>query len=768
MKKKTLAIVAIMLIAVFGTLLTACSEADKLDESVITPIHYLAQTEVVQVTEETENNGEIVEKPSAELKGKRTIDELTFLQYYIGQIKNCFIQTLTTPIYNDGGVETIRYTIGKMTSTTISEGISNSISKTESISVAHSQKDTVSWNIENNMSMGSEISVSAEVGVFGLGLELGKSLEFAESLKHSYGETHETYNAQEIAKSVTTEINQNYSTSKLEQSYKETEYLFNMSNYEKNHYYALSLIADLDVYQIIAYNRVDGSFYSTFFTTDITSQNTKMKMTYSDESNFYIPPEYKLTPITEVDIDTETMDVPTGDTVMINLQDCYGYNEADTNQFSSKAYDKSKGIYEVYGSIDNAEINKYIFIGNYGKQDAQGRKIQSVLSNFSIKILSTHDIEIVLQDMAFEGAKGQPAVFIDEDCVSATVTLRSSGTGNVIRSASGADGEANSENLSAQNAESAIYINRLNIIANAPLNIAGGNGGNGATGVSYNSKDYGKQKRHGSNGGDGGNGGTAINSGRLSLSGDSAISITGGNGGSGAIGGNGGGSNDSGRASAGNGGNGGAGGNGGSAIKTNLLNITASNIKLQAGAGGNGGNGGDGGSCANSGRHDLGGNGGNGGNGGDSGYCLEIDQINSEKYMDIIPANGGNGGKGGNGGNTWQDWTEAEHGGNGGNGGNGGCCYISTLQNSNLICLLDKDKPCAGGNGGVGGDRGNVTQIGGAFGRIEGSLSGTGGNGGDVCYGTSQLEGGEGKSSDDKNGGTSGAGATCSGLNSFN
>ena len=106
------------------------------------------------------------------------------------------------------------------------------------------------------------------------------------------GKTTEESTSQTIAESVANTTNKDFDVSELNQSFNQTSYEFDMSLYEEGYYYALSLVADIDVYQIVAYDISINEFYTAYFATCINSNNASLKMLASENASFDIKNEY--------------------------------------------------------------------------------------------------------------------------------------------------------------------------------------------------------------------------------------------------------------------------------------------------------------------------------------------------------------------------------------------------------------------------------------------------------------------------------------------
>lgn len=251
-------------------------------------------------------------KAGAQLVNENTVGNIKYLTYYIGKISNFYVQPIMTPIYYDGSQTTLSYTERQVTSTTISNGISKAISTTESKSLTNSDKKTYEWSFategEIGTSGGSSITAGAEVGV-DVGIYSGSAslsgtvygtIETKIATTASTSGSSSVESSSTLSESVTEEINNSYDTSEYAESTKEVSTQFDVSNYEKNHYYALSLLANIDVYQVLVYYSTSDSV-ETFFVSKI--KGNAIKMLYSDSMEFEIEADYQLTPITEISED---------------------------------------------------------------------------------------------------------------------------------------------------------------------------------------------------------------------------------------------------------------------------------------------------------------------------------------------------------------------------------------------------------------------------------------------------------------------------------
>lgn len=654
------------------------------DKPVIKHTHYLQNTKAVQANSKLEQPDGTPLYIDAELYQTQSVDGIYIMQFRIGEIRNCFIQNITRPMYNDGGIGTVKYTSSMLTSKTVSEGVANSVSTSRSISVAESKSNTLSWSLSATNSVSAKASVGVNVSVFSAKTEIEASFSTTASLANSDSQT----SSETIARTIAEESYKNLNIASLQQSYEESAYEIDMSRYELDYYYVLALVADIDVYQIVAYNEYTGEFCSTYFATAINENNTAMRVLASDSASFKIEPDYQLSPISEISIkniiDKNGKPAIKENTVIVDMSNCYQYSGSTLNNFTHPYFDNKTNTFTAYGSMDSKAVTCYKFIGRYGLMDDKGRTIKKELSGLSIRLFTEHDITLEFENMSFIGKLGEPVIAATNDfngCYN--LTIKSSGIKNKITARNGEE--------FGQNGCNAIELPEWNIIVNgsSPLEVLGGHGMSGADGKNgaAGAKGSDAHNKHagtggnggnGTNGQDGGSGGVAITALQIDIYCDATF-----RGGNGAYGGK-----------AGNAGTGGKGG-------TCWANA--------GGAHGGAGNGGD------AGRPGIGGN---GGDAGISVLCKQLNVINGTTTL--FNGDGGDAGspgapaKGGDGGDAkkWGLYCAWSGGGGSGSiavdGSNGGNSY--TVINASV----DKNANLQQNNGNVG--KGSAGSRGGAVG----------------------------------------------------
>ncbi|MBE7077887.1 MAG: hypothetical protein E7377_04200 [Clostridiales bacterium] len=277
-------------------------------------VGYLQATVVKQASGKT--NAETGEKEQAELVNTKVVNNIRFLQYKIGEIQNCFIQTVTEPIFNDenGGLESLSYKRGTLTARSLSNGLGKSISESESIQVAEGTSTKLTWDIGANANASVEGKIAAEFGFLSADVTASRTFDLAAS----YNYMEESYSSQEIAQGVVESSYEDMDLTSMEQSYEEMQYTFDMTKYETGYYYALSLVADVDVYQIVAYDILTLEFYTSYFATSISSKNTGLRMLASPTVSFGITGDYQLYPIEGISVDKKENEVERSYAVTLN------------------------------------------------------------------------------------------------------------------------------------------------------------------------------------------------------------------------------------------------------------------------------------------------------------------------------------------------------------------------------------------------------------------------------------------------------------------
>ena len=257
--------------------------------------------------------------------------------------------------------------------------------------------------------------------------------------------------------------------------------------------------------------------------------------------------------------------------------------------------------------------------------------VNQLIDSFSICVQSEHDIEIVLENVAFRAAENYSGLYLSDKVVNKDtmiVTLNSAGKTSCVPT-----GEQNA--ILGNSDVAAVEVPNLVITGEGNLEIYGGHGEDAVTA-----------------GGHGGHGQVAISGNRVTINLNACLTAKGGNGGNGQKGesgadgisyGSGGGSNpaDGGRGE--NGQNGGNGGCGGMAIDAQSIIVTMGSVDLYggnsgiAGNGGKGGTGGKGQDTATLGATSgNGGDGGNGGRGGDAYNGANATRVNAIVGEDAI------------------------------------------------------------------------------------------------------------------------------------
>ncbi len=667
MKKILTTILSVLFIATIGVAIAACSDATMGNNQSTnsTPAvenndgneylkadNYLSNMKTKQRKVTVKDNHGKDKIEYAELINSTVIEDIMFLEYNIGRIENCFIEAITQPQYQDGAFIEYNRTESNWTAQTVSVGIGNAISKTDSKSTTTSKTEEnskkITWGFGIGASLGKNVKLVDKLS------ENSTSGGLTGNLNHSVDKywSEEETTSETIANSTTTSSNEEYTLDMTTEESVTDFYRYDFTKYQPGYFYALCLVADIEVYQVIAYNIGTGELVSSYFVSVLDGNKVSRKVLASETAAFTVMPDYQLSPITEVTVDlADSKDI--GKVVEVNMEDCYTYESASLDGFSHANFNPDTGVFMAHGADGRRVVKKYIFNGaSCGATDINGQKVRTQLDGFSVCVTSEHDIELCFVNMDFISVDGKPAVYLNErtENKTQTITISSSGYGANIYGKNGntADGC------------SAIEIPNL-VLAGTGIkfSITGGNG-TAAT----------------QNGANGYNGGVGIIADTLTVDTTSELIIIGGNGGDGGNGSDGYGYGYQGDREAtyhGNdGGDGGDGGDGSCAISTKYFELKKNaTAKLQSGNGGNGGVGGDGGDGSSTGEWGYqGGNGGNGGNGGDGGNCYSAYYVETKETISgnisFVIGQAGIGGAGGDRGSAgcgekaWYDRVNSE------------------------------------------------------------------------------------------------------------
>lgn len=397
MKKLKTAIVMFALILCCAFVMGGCG-----DEKVVASheqTYYLADTVARQASVESPDGSETEQK--AVFKGQEKIGDIMFMDFYIGQVMNCFVQQISDSMYNDIGLKSFKFTKKETTGQTISQGISNSISTTDTVSMTDTSTKTVSWKFGDSKSL----TLSAEMGI-NVGIYSAKaSASTTVSSAYEYGTTHTSSTAETIAESVTKQTTDNYSTSQIDEASKEMVWEYDMQAYEKGYYYTLALVTDVDVHQIVAYNVETGELFTTYFMADLNSGNEvlrtqALRMLSSESTSFPISEEYRLSPITEVEIEDEIIDVnppkPSEGTAinpyMVSNEEDFKKLKENTSQNTYFKLANSIELpawnapFEFTGHLDGngKKITYYQTVGSAGNKGLFSRLISAEVTNLYV------------------------------------------------------------------------------------------------------------------------------------------------------------------------------------------------------------------------------------------------------------------------------------------------------------------------------------------------------------------------------------------------
>ena len=407
------------------------------------------------------------------------------------------------------------------------------------------------------------------------------------------------------------------------------------------HYYKAVTCA-CDVYVTIICN-IDEKTYSYIYSTLVLTDTIVANDRFYSESQILKPSESEVLNFDDSVIDgidlfgdineefiTEIIDFSL---VYFNSLDETVSLKENKNQIPSKFqgnYDSETGVFKLYSKVNGKDVDRYIIKGLYGGTDPNtGYTYNTVITNLSFDVFSTHDMEIVFDCFAYRASSGSSALFFDEHTSSdITVTIKSTGKKNEIQ---GMDqiytrkdiNDGNEEKKEIKPTVDASAVRSVVFMGKAPLTIAGA--------TSYSKKEDITDTY---------DGGMAILARNIivDMSSDITLSIRGGDG-----------STASDRDAWDNDGDnsdgkdGYDGGNGGIAMSIESITIKSGICRATGGSGGNGGAGSEG--NGNWLKDRVGGDGGKGGDGAYGIMCASDTQVRIDNGN--LTVSGGNGGNGG-------------------------------------------------------------------------------------------------------------------------
>lgn len=276
--KKLILIFIVVMLTIFSFTFIACGSDNK-------EIDYFYKETTVKTISQVPN-------PIAE----KQIGDIYYRQYNIGSIKNFHVENVTVPFVYSSGMKEYTFKKSITNSTSISKGLERSISTAKSVTVSYSTSETIGWSFDTSISATASAKVGVDLGFVSDEAKLSKTFEIAAG---EYGSTTTTTSS-EISKQVVEAINESSSTTFITEEIDTYEMTIDTTGFEEDKHYALALIANIEVYQVIAQNLKTGEFSFTYFVSSLNNSNSWIKLVKSDTNDFDIETDKQLHPITEV------------------------------------------------------------------------------------------------------------------------------------------------------------------------------------------------------------------------------------------------------------------------------------------------------------------------------------------------------------------------------------------------------------------------------------------------------------------------------------
>ena len=246
----------LLLIAALLSLFSCNSNVNQ-EENEKKPVFYLKNTKVIQPNSSND------EKPELVLE---TVEGGTlYSMYKIGTIEHAYIQSLIKPFRKHEAMIEMDYEYGEISTDSIVNGISNSISHTNTVSMSNeSSSTTVKLNINNDSSgnfwddYGSDL-ISLVSG--GSGNVMSTLKLIAKKCSIGINSKRQT---QEITQSVTDTVEETFQTENKVSNINVMKIKFDATKLENDKYYTIGLTGNYDIYQVFQYD-LSTNNYITYF-----------------------------------------------------------------------------------------------------------------------------------------------------------------------------------------------------------------------------------------------------------------------------------------------------------------------------------------------------------------------------------------------------------------------------------------------------------------------------------------------------------------------
>lgn len=312
------------------------------------PVDFLKNTKVVLTSQHnfTPENPELTQEFTTK-NGKH------ILIYKLGKAENYLLETFITPVMKTDLIKNISINHGQISSQAVTESISNSISKTNSVTVTNSTSESsTKLRISDNNSFSWDNIGKAFVGFFTDSSNTGTPLDTIKQIaKFASLETKTTETSSSVTQARTELFASEYRVTDTVSEFSNLHIELDENKLENNTYYTLGAIGNFDLFQIIEVDCKTNETI-TYFIGNLDTKSIREQILSNSKIDFLYPSDYEFKIVSEFDIDL-TKDL--GDGTEDNPFKIY--NETDFIKIKSNL----NAFFEIENDIDfnNAVFKKF-------------------------------------------------------------------------------------------------------------------------------------------------------------------------------------------------------------------------------------------------------------------------------------------------------------------------------------------------------------------------------------------------------------------------
>ncbi|MBR5647293.1 MAG: hypothetical protein IKX23_11690 [Treponema sp.] len=263
------------------------------------PLDFLKNTKIVLTNEHNfnEENPELTQEFTTK-NGKH------ILIYKLGQAENYLLETFIQPIQKTELIKNLSIDFGQVTSKAVTESISNSISKTNSVTITNSTSESsTKLKITDNNTFSWDNIGKSLIGFFTDTGKTGTPLDtIKEIAKFASLETKTTTSSTATTQARTELFETEYQISNTVSEFTKLHIELDENLLEDNMYYTLGAIGDFDLYQVIEVDCQTNETI-TYFIGNLIQKSIRAKILYNSEIEFLYPSDYEFKTVSEFDVD---------------------------------------------------------------------------------------------------------------------------------------------------------------------------------------------------------------------------------------------------------------------------------------------------------------------------------------------------------------------------------------------------------------------------------------------------------------------------------